>query len=102
TRTVRMLMRAKRTGTIQLSPAVLTSGDREWKTESLKIVVVPGSIEGGRRPSRQQDQDPFAGLFPPGLLDQLTDFPTPRPRDAPAGPDMPGVRIPQRESDVFM
>jgi len=100
-RTVSLQMRAKRTGTIRLTPAVLALGDREWKTEALQIEVVRGSVPGRRRPS-QQDQDPFAGLFPPGLLDQLNDFPVPRPRDAPAGPDMPGVHIPQREADVFM
>ncbi|HLT28595.1 MAG TPA: BatD family protein [Myxococcaceae bacterium] len=105
-RTLTLVLQALRPGVFELPPATLESGGEVFRTAPLTITVKAGSVvQPRRRPAPSRSQDPFAGLFPPGLLDELMDeqfMGRTRSRGEPTGKDFPGVRIPTREPDLFM
>ncbi|MCY1080964.1 BatD family protein [Archangium lansingense] len=96
-----LMMRANRTGTLTIPPAVLTSGGRTWRTEPIKMTVRRGHVEPPRaQAGRQRTQDPFRNFPTPfgGMPDPFAD-------EEDEGSDdrqQDDVRIPRGDSDLFL
>lgn len=90
-----LVMRANRAGTLTIPPAGLQTASRTYKTEAIKLEVVPGRLAPD---PRTQPRPPPANPFglPPGFPFSDDDFPQlPDPFD-----DEPG--IPKSDSDLFL
>ena len=97
-----LLMRANRPGTLTIPPAVLTSGGRTQRTESIKITARRGHVAPPRsQASRQPPQDPFRNFPAPfgRMPDPFADEEEQEPDDRRQQED---VRIPRGDSDLFL
>ncbi len=84
-------LRANKAGALVLPGAEYVMGNgKTLKTEPLKITAKQGQLA---KPTRPRPADPFAGLDPFGGRDPFEDFPD---------PFEPQVRIPSRDSDLFV
>lgn len=92
-----LAVRARRTGTVVIPPAQLQAGSETLRTESIRVEVVPGSLEPEERAARRGAMpNPFG--FPPGMdpfgdlegSDPFSGFFPPRPRP------------PRGDSDLFL
>ncbi|MDX2011916.1 MAG: BatD family protein [Myxococcaceae bacterium] len=99
-----LVLRATRAGTLTIPAAGLQTASRTYKSEAIKLEVVPGRLAPDPRTQRRAPpQNPF-GLppgFPPGLFgdDDDTAPPGANPFD-PFGDDEPS--IPRSDSDLFL
>ncbi|EPX63047.1 BatD [Cystobacter fuscus DSM 2262] len=99
-----LMMRAQRAGNLTLPPAVLSSGSRTWRTDSIKMTVRKGRVSppaGQAQAGRQRMPDPFRN-FPPfgGMQDPFAD--EEEEEEDPRGGIQEDVRIPRGDSDLFV
>jgi hypothetical protein len=98
-----LILRATRTGALTIPAAGLQTASRTYKTESIKLDVVPGRLAPDPRTQRKPPpQNPF-GLppgFPPGLFDDDDLAPPGANPFDPFGDDEPS--IPRSDSDLFL
>ncbi|MFZ5467837.1 MAG: BatD family protein [Myxococcota bacterium] len=93
-----LVMRANRAGTLTIPPAVLTTAQRTFRTESVQVEVKKGRVtDPNAAPPRQgsmfgQLPDPFRNLPLPGFPEDFGDDPFGFPE-----PD-----IPRSDSDLFL
>ncbi len=100
-----LMMRANRAGNLTIPPAVLSSGGRTWRTESIKMTVRKGHVEpppGQASRQRQQLPDPFRN-FPGfgGLPDPFADEEE-QEQEEPGDSMREDLRIPRGDSDLFL
>ena len=83
-----LVMRATRSGTVTVPPAVLSTGSRSYKTEPLKLEVIKGRTAAPAQPAQPQPPNPFAGFGD----------------EDPFGGGFPGLepQIPRSDSDLFL
>ncbi len=86
-----LVLRANRTGTLTIPPAVLTTADKTYKTEAIRVEVRRGRLRQNA-PPQQQLPDPFAA-FP---------FPVPDPFGDLPEEDFFEPDIPRSDSDLFI
>ncbi|MCA3016571.1 MAG: protein BatD [Myxococcaceae bacterium] len=98
-----LVMRATRPGALTIPAAGLQTASRTYKTEAIRVEVVPGRLGPDPKAQRRPAQNPF-GLppgFPPGLFGDDDDLAPPidDPLDPLAEDDTP---VPRSDSDLFL
>jgi hypothetical protein len=90
-----LVLRARRTGSLIIPPATLTTGGKLHRTDPLEITVKPGRLaDPGAQAGRARPPDPFKDFFG-------DDFPGFGGRD-PFRNAFPDVQIPTSDSDLFL
>ncbi|QRN99830.1 protein BatD [Archangium violaceum] len=98
-----LMMRANRAGSLTIPPAVLTSGGRTWRTESIKMTVRKGHVgppPGQASRQRQQLPDPFRNF--PGFGNMPDPFADEEDQEDPGDSTREDMRIPRGDSDLFL
>lgn len=89
-----LVMRANRTGTLTIPPAVLkTSGERH-QSEAIEMEVKKGRLHDSAPPRQRPLPDPFGGFPFPQLPDPFEDLDE--------GLGLPDQEIPRSDSDLFL
>lgn len=90
-----LVMRANRVGHLTIPPAGLQTAARTYKTEAIKLEVVPGRLAPEPRQQPRQPMNPFG--LPPGFPFSDDDL---APLGDPFADDEPS--IPRSDSDLFL
>jgi hypothetical protein len=102
-KTITLTMRPLRAGTFTVPPSLLTTADRTWRTEPLRITVKKGRLGPDPSARAQRRQDPFRNFpFPsmPGFPDPFEDEERQPQQEEEEG--LADLDIPRADSDVFM
>ncbi|MBL8919709.1 MAG: protein BatD [Myxococcaceae bacterium] len=95
-----LVMRANRAGALTIPPAGLQTAARTYKTDAIKVEVVPGRLAPEPRPRQPQAANPFG--LPPGFpFGDEDDDPFGLPRALP-DPFADDPAIPRSDSDLFL